>query len=51
METGFEGWGLTDQNLRPKPACWTFQGYPRCEGPQISHLDWRPIDASRSLSE
>jgi polysaccharide biosynthesis protein PslG len=46
METGFEGWGLTDQNLRPKPAFWSFQGYPRCDGPQIARLDWRPVDAS-----
>ena len=43
METGYEGWGLTDQNLRPKPAFFAFQSFPRTDAPQISHLAWQPV--------
>lgn len=44
MQTGYEGWGLTDQNLRPKPAYYAFQSFPRGDAPQISHVEWHPRD-------
>jgi hypothetical protein len=45
MEVGYEGWGVTDQNLRPKPAFYAFQSFPRGDAPQISHVAWDPVDA------
>jgi len=42
--TGREGFGLCDQNLRPKPAFYTFQSFPRGDAPQISHVEWKPVD-------
>jgi hypothetical protein len=40
--TGREGFGLCDQNLRPKLAFYTFQGFPRGDAPQISRVTWKP---------
>jgi hypothetical protein len=48
FETRYTGFGLSDVQLRPRPAYYAFQAYPRSDAPQISRVKSEPLSLTQS---